>query len=162
MKTVKHILIGLAVVGLIILIIYLFRNTVIGKTLWVVISAVYSAFFILTKKIKQLFTPEQSDDIESIKDRLSQTKTVEKELIDLLMKEREVLKERMDRLEKEGAGLDIAIKEQEKALEQYNDLETWEHQVWDNMSEQDQQTYADEVFGEEIPLEDFEFDYNDM
>lgn len=155
MKTFQRIMIVVIILAVIAGVIYLARGTAIGGSLWVMLSSAYAAFFIILSKLKNFFTGGDSPSIAELEDRHEDIKRIEKDLIDTLMKERQVFQERLARLEDEGASLDSRIAQQKEVLEDYADFDTWQANVWDEKTEEEKKALEEDTFGEEISLEDF-------
>ncbi|MCB0289425.1 MAG: hypothetical protein KDH97_04130 [Calditrichaeota bacterium] len=157
-KPYQRVLLVIIILLVIVGVIYLLRNTAAGKNLWVMLSSAYAAFLILLRKLKGFFLGGEPDSIAELQDRLDEVDRVEKELIDTLMKERQVFKDRLARLEGEGAQIDAQIAAQQAVLENYSDAERWEANVWQQMSPEAKEALTRDAVGRQGSLEDFYYD----
>lgn len=148
------------VVAAILGILYLLRGMPFFNNIWIIISAAYGAFLILLGNLKNFFEGRDSGTIGDLEERLDELNKIQKDLIETLMAERTVFREKLSRLEREEASLDSKIKEKEKRLEEYYDLETWEKNRWREKPGEKQQDSIPGPIGKERPLEDFH--YTDM
>lgn len=160
MKIFYRILIALVLIAVVVGILYLLRNTKAFGNLWVLLSSLYGGAMIFFGKLKGFFTRSDSS-IAGLEQRLADVNRIEKELIDTLMKERQVFKEKLDRLEGEYAQINTKIQKQETVLEDYRDVETWEQNVWEKLTPAEQETLIEETHGRRTSIEDYAFDRAD-
>ncbi len=165
MKTIYKVLIGLAIIATVVALIYLLRNSnlfggLFGN-LWVGLSGLYGASMILLGKFKGIFGGSKGG-IQDLQNRLDEVNRIEKELIDTLMKDREIFKEKLAEVESKRIVVQEDIRRQEEELEDYQDYDTWEENIWNQMSEQEQIAEVERVIGPALDLSKLKEEVNDM
>jgi hypothetical protein len=156
MKTIHKIIIALVIIIVVAVLIYIFRNQV--KNWWVALSAIYGAFISQFQKIKDFFSgsDEEADDL---KKRLEDSRKIENELIDVLMKERLVYRDKMAGLETWYKELDQQAVQKRKELENYQTFDKWRENVYSKMPAEEKEKLSDEIFGAAGSLSDISNNY---
>ena len=93
---------------------------------------------IIVGKIKGMFS-NSGGAIDDLEERFDKSRKIEKELIDVLMAERKVFKDKIERLEGDYNRIDEQINQQDAVLTNYESQETWQSDVWENLTEDEQQ-----------------------
>ena len=135
--------------------VFIFRDQ-----LFVALSSIWAGSMILLGKLRNLFGGSETPSIKELQTGLDDARQIEKDLIDTLMKEREVYMGVKKRLEEEGRQTEQQRTAQKEVLKDYRDFDTWEDNVWDELSPEEQQAEIQDTFGQELSWD--EFAYEDM
>ena len=147
-RVILFIVIGIALIGAAIY----FREHI-----FVAISSVWAGAMILLGRLRSFFGGSTSERVEELESRLTDARRIERELIETLMQERIVFRQRLQDLEQQGADLDRRIAASRESLDRFETFETWEEGIWAERTPAEQQRQREAVFGEFGSLQDFEF-----
>jgi hypothetical protein len=156
MKTIHKVIIAIVAIIVIAVLIYIFRNQI--KNWWVALSAIYGALISQFPKIKNFFS-DSDDEVDSLKKRLEDSRKIENELIDVLMKERQVYRDKMAGLESEYKELDQQATQKRKELENYQTFDKWRENVYSKMPAEEKEKLSDDIFGKVGSLSDISNNY---
>ena len=156
MKIIHKVIIVIVVVLVIAVLIYLFRGQI--KNWWVALSAIYGGIISQFKKIKNFFSGSD-EEVDDLKKRLEESHKIETELIDTLMKERQVYKDKMQVLETQYNELDQQATQKRKELENYQTFDKWRENVYAEMPEEEKEKVSSDIFGETGSLFDLGANY---
>lgn len=145
MKSSHRIILFVIIAILLIGGVFIFRDQ-----LFVALSSIWAGSMILLGKLRNLFGGSDSPSINELQTQLDDTRKIEKELIETLMQERQVYRDKLQGLQQEGRAIDEKITAQQKVLEDYQDFETWEENVWEALTPEEQQAETRETFGQEL------------
>ena len=158
MKNIYKILIGVAIAAVVVLVIYLLKDSkILGGAfgnLWVWLSGIYASVMILLGNFKGIFGGgKKRGSIRQLEDRLGEIRRIEKDLIDTLMAERAVFKDRISELESRRVHVQKQIDKQEHVLEtQYSNPDVWREEVWSRYTQEEQQQKIEDLIGPTVDV----------
>ncbi len=158
MKSSHRIILFVIIAALLIGGVFLFKDQ-----LFVALSSIWAGAMILLGKLRNLFGGSEETTIEGLQTRLDDARKIERELIETLMNERQIYRDKLAGLQQQGREIDEKIAAQEAVLEDYEDLETWTENVWEEWTPEQREAEIEATFGEEIDLfGEFGYTYDDM
>ena len=137
--------------------VFIFRDQ-----LFVALSSIWAGSMILLGKLRNLFGGADAPSIKELQTGLDDARKIEQDLINTLMAERKVYQEKLQRLQEEGREIEQQRTAQKEVLQDYQDFDTWEENVWDALSPEEQQAQIQETFGQELSWDEFAYEYDDM